>query len=139
MACRQVELFWSTLILWWRLARGVLGCPKQTHPIFTIEVQLLFLNSPNLIFACLPTLLVLFHFNHEFVRQDAIWLHPVFVRPRGGSEKRQSKRQSLRRKTRPTMVYIYSLIFWSEDLARLSNKDACFLSNLSNHCPKLEL
>ncbi|CAL1144355.1 unnamed protein product, partial [Cladocopium goreaui] len=42
---RQVELFWSTLILWWRLARGV-----------------------------------------------------------------------------PTMVYIYSLIFWSEDLARLSNK-----------------
>lgn len=44
---RQVELFWSTLILWWRLARGV-----------------------------------------------------------------------------PTMVYIYSLIFWSEDLARLSNKEA---------------
>lgn len=27
MVCRQVELFWNTLMLWWRLARGLLGCP----------------------------------------------------------------------------------------------------------------
>ena len=84
MVCRQVELFWNTLMLWWRLARGLLGCPwmpkadtSNFHHRSPAFVYLLYLCGSTLIMSL-------------FVRMQSGYtmLHPVFVRPRGGSEKR---------------------------------------------------